>query len=211
MFGTHDLALFVVSCVLLNITPGADTLFVATRSASQGLKAGVAAALGIGSGCLVHVLAAAVGLSAVLAASSWAFTLMKYVGAAYLVYIGLSFLFKKDKPAAASAAQTPAITATPLPLVWRQGFLTNVLNPKVALFFLAFMPQFIDAAAPQKALAFVLLGAIFTCTGTLWCICVAWLSARLRSLQVGRGVVRWLERVVGGLFVALGIRLAVTD
>ena len=158
MLGIHDLWLFVASGLLLNLTPGADTLFIATRSAALGWRFGVAAALGICTGCLVHVLAAALGLSAILATSPLAFTVVKWVGAAYLVYMGLNLLLQRQQAGQAPRALAPAAWSS----VFVQGFLTNVLNPKVALFFLAFVPQFIAPAAPQKALAFLVLGGIFT-------------------------------------------------
>lgn len=207
MPGIHDLPLFIISGLLLNITPGADSLYIATRSASQGMKAGVAAALGIGAGCFVHIFAAALGLSAILAASSTAFAVVKYAGAAYLVYIGISML--RSRPAAA-ATGTIAVPAAPLRSIFAQGFLTNVLNPKVALFFLAFVPQFIVPAAPDKALAFVVLGTIFNFNGTLWNLGLAWAAARVGSFSASRRLGAWLSRAVGGLFVLLGIRLALS-
>jgi threonine/homoserine/homoserine lactone efflux protein len=206
MLGIHDLPLFIVSGLLLNITPGSDSLYIATRSSTQGLKAGVAAALGIGAGCYVHILAAALGLSAILAASSAAFTVVKYAGAAYLIYVGISML-----RASAGAAQVAgSIPAAPLRTVFTQGFMTNVLNPKVALFFLAFVPQFIAPDAPHKALAFIVLGTIFNFNGTLWCLFLAWISARVGSMGASRRAAAWLNRTVGALFVLLGIRLALS-
>lgn len=206
MFGIHDLPLFIVSGLLLNITPGADSLYIATRSAAHGFKAGVAAALGIGAGCFVHIFAAALGLSALLAASSMAFTVVKYVGAAYLVYIGLSMLLARSASTSSAGTLPPAT----LRAVFAQGFLTNVLNPKVALFFLAFVPQFIDPAAPQKALAFILLGAIFNFNGTLWCLFLAWTAARVGATGIARRTGAWLNRIVGVLFLGLGVRLALS-
>lgn len=206
MLGTHDLALFVVSGLLLNITPGADSLYIATRSITQGVKAGVVAALGIGLGCYVHIFAAALGLSAVLATSAAAFTFVKLVGAAYLVYVGLSLL--RTRPALAQSLGT--VVAAPLRTVFTQGFLTNVLNPKVALFFLAFVPQFIDPSAPHKPLAFIFLGVIFNFNSTLWCLFLAWAAARLGSFRVGRHTATWLGRSVGAVFIYLGVRLALT-
>lgn len=204
MLGIHDLPLFIISGLLLNITPGADSLYIATRSASQGVKAGIAAALGIGAGCFVHIFAAALGLSAILAASSTAFAVVKYAGAAYLVYVGISML--RSKPASAQAVG--GLPAAPLRTIFAQGFLTNVLNPKVALFFLAFVPQFIEPSAPSKALAFIVLGTIFNFNGTLWCLFLAWATARVGAMRTSRRAAAWLGRVVGGLFVLLGIRLA---
>lgn len=202
MFGTHDLALFVLSGFLLNLTPGADCLFIAMRSASQGFRAGVAASLGVCSGCFVHVMAAALGLSAILATSALAFTLVKLLGAAYLIYIGASLLFRR-----AVAAPAPSAPAQPAS-VFRQGFLTNVLNPKMALFFLAFVPQFIDPAAPSKALAFIFLGTIFTANSAIYCLILAWCVSRAALLGMGRQAGQWLGRIAGGIFVALGLHLA---
>lgn len=206
MLGTHDLALFIASGLLLNITPGADSLYIATRSMTQGLRGGVAAALGIGLGCFVHIFAAALGLSAVLATSATAFTVIKFAGAAYLVYVGLSLL--RTRPATAQSLGTVPVAS--VRTVFAQGFLTNILNPKVALFFLAFVPQFIDPSAPNKPLAFLFLGFIFNFNGILWCLFLAWLTARAGSLGVGRRTTTWLSRSVGLLFVFLGVRLALT-
>lgn len=207
MFGTQDLALFIVSGLLLNIAPGPDSILVMTRSATQGFKAGSAAALGIGAGVFVHVGAAALGVSALLAASAWGFTLLKWVGAAYLVYMGLAMLLSRAKTAGPSAA-------VPTPRPWRalfaQGFLTNALNPKVALFFLAFVPQFIAPGAPNKAQAFVALGLIFNVGGMLWCHALALFTARAsRRFKPGGRMALWLNRLIGGLFVSFGVKLAV--
>jgi len=168
MFGTHDLALFVVSGLLLNIAPGVDFLYVLSRSASRGMLAGVWAALGIGLGCFVHISFAALGLSALLASSAIAFTAVKWVGAAYLIYIGLSMLRQRGGLTLALSNNGDASLGAAdshVRIFW-QGFLTNVLNPKVALFFLAFVPQFIEASSATKVQAFLLLGTIFNTTGT---------------------------------------------
>ncbi|THF60635.1 LysE family translocator [Pseudothauera rhizosphaerae] len=206
MLGTHDLPLFILSGILLNITPGADSLYIATRSATQGVRAGIAAALGISAGCYVHICAAAFGLSALLATSSAAFTAVKFAGAAYLVYVGLSLLLR-SRPASAQAG-TALPPAASLRTVFAQGLLTNVLNPKVALFFLAFVPQFIEPSAPDKALAFIFLGTLFSFNGTLWCLFLAWASARIGALGSGSRAAVWLNRSVGAVFVYLGVRLA---
>ena len=204
MLGTHDLLLFIGSGLLLNITPGPDTLYVVGRSTTQGLRAGIVAALGIGAGTLVHISAAAFGLSAILAASAGAFTAIKLVGAAYLVYVGLSLAFSSSTPLDA----TPLAPAS-LGTVFMQGFLTNVLNPKVALFFLAFLPQFVESDAANKALAFLFLGLVFNVNGTLWNLFVAWSAARVTAgLRQRAAALKWFNRCVGGIFVALGIRLA---
>lgn len=207
MFGIHDLTLFIVSGLLLNLMPGPDSLLVMARSASQGWRAGSVATFGIGAGIMVHVLAAAIGLSALLATSATAFGIVKWAGAAYIIWVGIGLL--RSRAGAAARAQTLA----PLPYrtIFFQGFLTNVLNPKVAIFFLAFVPQFIAADAPGKALAFVVLGCIFNLNGMLWChalsLFTAFASARL---QLKPGASAWLKRGAGGLFVGLGLKLALS-
>jgi len=207
MLGTHDLLLFVGSGLLLNVTPGPDTLYIVGRGTTQGLRAGVVAALGIGAGTLVHISAAAFGLSAILAASAGAFTAIKLIGAAYLVYVGLSLAFSSSTPLNQTGT-TPLATAS-LGTVFMQGFLTNVLNPKVALFFLAFLPQFVEADAANKPLAFLFLGLVFNVNGTLWNLFIAWSAARMSAgLRQRAAALKWFNRCVGGIFVALGIRLA---
>ena len=206
MTGIHDLWLFVLSGLLLNIAPGPDSLYVITRGATQGARAGVVAAFGIGAGCCVHVVAAAAGLSALLAASATAFMVVKVLGAAYLVWIGVGML--RARPVGAGA-ERPAPRPAQLRTVFAQGFLTNVLNPKVALFFLAFVPQFITPDAPSKPLAFLVLGAIFDVNGVLWLFVLAFTSAFAGArLQPGAAVARWLNRTMGALFLGLGVRLA---
>lgn len=201
MLGTQDLAVFVVAGLLLNVTPGPDTLYIVGRSSTQGLRAGVAAALGVGAGILVHISAAAVGLSALFAASATAFTVLKLAGAAYLVYVGISLM-------RTSAAGVPVLQAAGLRAVFIQGFWTNVLNPKVALFFLAFLPQFVDPATAHKTLALLFLGLVFNVNGTLWNVFVAWSAAHVgRALVPGRAGA-WFNRAVGAIFVVLGVRLA---
>ena len=207
MFGIHDLTLFVVSGLLLNIMPGPDSLLIMTRSATQGWRAGSAAALGIGTGTFVHIFAAALGLSAILATSAAAFTVVKLAGAAYILYLAVGMLLSKR---AGDGVEKPlAIAPLPLRRIYAQGILTNVLNPKVALFFLAFVPQFIDANAPHKAVAFLILGAIFNINGMLWCHALALFTAQARArLKLNPAVTLWLNRATGGLFVWLGVKLA---
>jgi threonine/homoserine/homoserine lactone efflux protein len=207
VFGTHDLWLFVFSGLLLNITPGPDTLYIIGRSSTQGWPAGAVAALGIGGGTLVHICAAALGLSAILAASATAFTLVKYVGAAYLLYVGVSLI--RSANAKVSAPDAAAVRRASMRSIFMQGFLTNVLNPKVALFFLAFLPQFVAADAASKPLAFLFLGAVFNFNGTLWNLLVGWSAARLSGRLAPSAIFKaWFNRCVGGLFIFIGIRLA---
>jgi len=207
MLGIHDLWLFIISGLILNVTPGPDTAYIVGRSAQFGWRGGAAAALGIGAGCLVHVFACAIGLSALLTAPATAFTLVKWAGAAYLCFIGVRMLLTRTS----EAARAPVLrdSAASLSKVFWQGALTNVLNPKVALFFLAFLPQFVDAEAPHKALAFLALGLIFIFNGTLWCLGVAAFAARTaRHVRQSGTAMRWINHALGGMFVYLGARIA---
>jgi len=208
MLGIHDYGLFVATGVLLNLTPGQDTFFVLGRSIAQGRRVGVASALGIGAGALAHSAAAALGLSAVLATSASAFLLVKLVGAVYLIYLGVRMLTTRATPleATGGAEHSGAWAA------FRQGVLSNVLNPKVALFFLALMPQFVSPNSSEKVAAFALLGLTFVTTGTLWCIVLALAAARMRAFFRDRpGVLTGVYRAAGLLFVLLGVRLAVSE
>ena len=209
----HQLLLFVLAGWLLNLTPGPDVLYIVTRALKNGLRAGLVAGLGIAAGCLVHVGAAAVGVGALLAASSTAFTLLKWAGAAYLLWLGLRLLLARGDGALAAVARDAApVRAAPLREVFLGGFWTNVLNPKVAIFFLAFVPQFIAPGTEHKALAFVLLGALFTVNAipvnALWALAAAWLVRRVGAVQRG---MHWLDRAAGLLFIGFGVRLALTD
>jgi threonine/homoserine/homoserine lactone efflux protein len=209
MFGIENLWLFIISGLLLNISPGPDTVLIVSRSASQGWRAGLVAVAGIGTGVCVHIFAAALGVSALLATSATAFTLVKLAGAAYLLYLGAKMLLAKS--AAQGVIARPVSTAS-FRTIFLQGFVTNVLNPKVALFFLAFVPQFIAVDAANKALAFVILGFIFNLNGMLWCVCLA-ISAGLagQKMQVSSGVAELLNKGIGALFVALGVKLALAE
>lgn len=206
MLGIHDLGLFVISGLLLNITPGPDTAYVVGRSVQFGWRGGAIAALGIACGCLVHVAATAIGLSALLAASSTAFTLIKWIGAAYLCYMGIRMLIGAG---AAPAAAPVDVGSVALRSVFWQGALTNVLNPKIALFFLAFLPQFVAAESSNKALAFVLLGVLFSINGTLWNLGVAMVAAKTaHRVREARRSVAWINRTLGAMFIYLGVRVA---
>jgi threonine/homoserine/homoserine lactone efflux protein len=201
----HDYWLFVATGVLLNLTPGQDTFYILGRSLAEGTRNGVASALGITVGSLLHTALAALGLSAVLATSSSAFTVVKLLGAAYLIYLGIGMLTS----ATSTEPATPRARSAGVLGAFRAGVLTNVLNPKVALFFLALMPQFIEPSSDTKVLAFVALGLTFVATGTVWCLILAIAAGRLRDLFVRHpSAWRSLSRVAGGLFILLGVRLA---
>lgn len=206
MYGVHDFDLYVGTCMLLNLTPGQDTFYILGRSMAQGRSAGMASVLGISSGALVHSLAAALGLSAVVAASATAFTVIKFAGAAYLIWLGIRMLLSPKQDNALVSQAPPAAS---FGKVYRQGLLTNVLNPKVALFFLAFVPQFIAKDSGNPFAAFIVLGLTFVTTGTIWCFFLALFAASLgRHLRERPGFGTWLNRTAGALFVLLGLRLA---
>ncbi len=205
MLGIHDYWLFVASGVLLNLTPGQDTFYILGRSLTEGTRSGVASALGITVGSLFHTVMAAVGLSAVLATSASAFTVVKLLGAAYLIYLGVRMLL------AAQMVEQRRLRGTGTLGSFRDGILTNVFNPKVALFFLALMPQFIEPGSNTKVAAFIALGLTFVASGTVWCLILAVAAGKLRGFfeRHARG---WkaVSQVAGSLFVLLGLRLAVS-
>lgn len=207
MLGTQNLLLFVASGILLNLTPGQDTLYILGRSIAQGRRAGVLSVLGITSGSFVHTVAAAFGLSAILATSATAFLIVKMAGAAYLTCLGLRMLFHRS-----SDTEHPVDFAREGHwAIYRAGFLTNLLNPKVALFFMAFLPQFVAPAADSKMWAFLFLGGLFMSTGTIWCLVLAWFaSAMSRRLRENPSTGSRLKRASGALFVGLGVKLAVS-
>lgn len=209
MFETINLTMFIAAGLLLNITPGADVLYITTRGASQGMKAGVVAALGIGAGGLVHIAFAAFGLSAVLATSALVFTAIKLAGAVYLVYLGISTLLSlRHKTTTPQAIAIKTLTTS---RIFRQAILVNVLNPKVALFFLAFLPQFVSPQASHPALAFLFLGCLFNINGTIVNICFAACSAKIAGKFKPYDLLsKVLKTSVGVLFLWLGIRLAVS-
>jgi threonine/homoserine/homoserine lactone efflux protein len=205
MLGIHDYWLFVATGVLLNLTPGQDTLYILGRSIAQGRQIGVASALGISAGSVVHTLGAALGLSAVLATSASAFVVLKVIGAAYLVYLGVRMLMART----AALGSTDIAGLVDVWTAFRQGMLTNILNPKVALFFLALMPQFIEPDSPTKVGAFLVLGLTFLTTGTVWCLVLALGASRVRSFFTDRPrALQGFSRASGALFIFLGLRLA---
>jgi len=207
MFGIHDFGLFLAAGVLLNLTPGPDTVYILGRSIAQGREAGVASALGICVGSIFHTCAAALGLSAILATSSVAFVAIKLLGGAYLIFLGIKLLLDRRRELSLPFNFRQRTSAA----AFRQGVLTNVLNPKVALFFLAFLPQFIDPATNNKILAFVTLGFTFVTTGTIWCLILAWFASSFSDrLRASETVGQWVNRAIGALFIFLGARLAAT-
>jgi threonine/homoserine/homoserine lactone efflux protein len=207
LFGISNFGLFFVAVLLLNATPGPDTAYIVGRSVAQGRSAGLMSALGISVGCCVHALASALGLSAILAASATAFMLIKLAGGAYLIYLGIRMALAK--PVAVTSAAKEDVRS--LRTIFWQAMITNVLNPKVILFFLAFIPQFVRTDAPQKTVAFLLLGVMFAAISMCWNSGTAFLAGTLARRARRNSKLRlWLERMVGSAFIALGAKLALT-
>ena len=205
MFGIHDFGLFLAAGILLNLTPGPDTAYILGRTIAQGREAGIASALGICVGSIFHTCAAALGLSAILATSALAFVAIKLLGGAYLIFLGIKMLLDRRK----HLSLPTNFRRRTIAAAFRQGVFTNILNPKVALFFLAFLPQFIDPASNMKVLAFLALGLTFVTTGTIWCLVLAWFASVFSErLRGNEAIEQWLNRAAGALFVFLGLRLA---
>ena len=209
MTGILHFETFLLTGILLNITPGNDTIFILSRSIAQGRKAGIVSALGIGTGSIVHTLLAAFGLSLIIAESILIFNMIKYAGAAYIIYIGWKMLFGKsqmntDLPASNKSANYVKI--------YRDGIITNVLNPKVALFFIAFLPQFIDPNLRNTMLPFLTLGITFITTGTVWCLILAvFASAFFIKLKDNKRISVYINKFCGITLIGLGIKVALTE
>lgn len=209
MLGIHHYWLFIATAVLLIITPGQDTFFILGRSLSGGRSAGIAAALGVSAGTVVHTILAALGLSALLATSPNAFMAVKLAGAAYLIYIGVRALLSKASGIPGEAGEGGRDARHANRAAFRQGVLTNLLNPKVALFFLALLPQFIESGSANKVGAFLALGLSFVTLGVAWCVMLAIAAASLRGLFLRRpSMATLLDKFAGAVFIGLGIKLA---
>jgi RhtB (resistance to homoserine/threonine) family protein len=206
MFGIENYIGFIAAGILLNITPGADTMYILTRSVAQGKRAGVVSVLGISSGLIVHVVSAACGLSILLKTSATLFTAIKWVGAGYLVFLGFQML----RQSATVLAQNPD-SGEPMRLgkIYRQGIITNVLNPKVALFFLSFLPQFVRPESAHSFMPFLVLGSTFLITGTAWCLFLAYAASMMTAgLRRHSRAGKFLHKLSGLVFVGLGLQLA---
>ena len=200
--------MFALTGLLLNLTPGSDMLYIIARSSGQGTKAGVISALGVGAGCLFHILAAVVGLSALIAQSVFAFNIIKYIGAAYLVYLGLKSILNAKR---SFEVKHPLKPLSRNKIFW-QGVLTNMLNPKVALFFLALLPQFITVHKGNTSLQILFLGAWFNVVGTIVNILVAVLFGSVgRWLLKFPYFVHWQERITGIFLIGIGIKVALSS
>jgi len=205
MFGIHDFTLFIRPGIFQNPTPAPDTVYILGRSFPQGRAAGVASPFEISVGSFFHPCPAAWGLSAILATSALAFGTIKLLGSAYLIFLGIKMILDRRKQLSLPSNFRRRTTIA----AFRQGILTNILNPKVALFFLAFLPQFIDPASSAKIAAFIALGLTFVTTGTIWCLILAWFASVFsKRLRENETIAQWLNRTAGALFVFLGLRLA---
>jgi RhtB (resistance to homoserine/threonine) family protein len=205
MFGIENYLIFIVSGIILNITPGNDTIYILTRSIAQGRKAGVISALGIGTGCLVHTIMASFGLSVILSKSILLFDVIKYIGAVYLVYIGIRTIVSKNNPFNHQANIENSIDYKQ---IYKQGFLTNLFNPKVALFFLSFLPQFINTKVNNTPVPFLILGITFLTTGTIWCLLLAYSFSFLsKILRENNKISTIMHRLCGVIFIGLGVKL----
>nr|WP_321458209.1 LysE family translocator [uncultured Cohaesibacter sp.] len=205
--------LFLFACLMLNVAPGPDLIFILSRTLAHGRKIGFAASVGVCSGALVHVMAAALGVSAILATSATAFMLVKYIGAAYLVWLGIKGLLSRDSVLPIEGKKKAGVTVWS---VYRQGVLVDVLNPKAALFFMAFLPQFIphdgSLSAHQILFDTILLGVTVIVMGLAVEAVYILMAAPLGSyLRRNKSVARWIDRTVGSLLIGLGAKLALTE
>lgn len=203
MFGITHYELFITMGIMLNIAPGSDTIYILSRSISQGQRAGIYSVLGISSGCAVHTLLSALGLSIILAQSEVAFNVLKVAGALYLGYLGIVSILSKNNLLLAIDDQGMSNRK-----IYLQGLLTNVLNPKVALFFLSFLPQFVDPQNTYGIMPFVLLGLTFFVTGTCWCLLLVYFSSgATKFLRERQSVADNMNKICGGLYLLLGAKL----
>lgn len=207
MFGIENYTGFIIAAVILNLTPGTDTFYVLTRCVAQGRQAGLVSVAGIMTGCVVHVLCTAFGLSVILSTSVFAFNLIKWTGALYLICLGIKTLSNRStafEPMGQAHTRSRKLIG-----VYRQGILTNVLNPKVALFFLSFLPQFIHTDKASGPVPFLILGATFLCTSTIWLLILAGAAGRMtKTLRENRRIENYLQKISGMVFIAFGLKLA---
>jgi len=205
MYGIENYLGFILSGIILNLTPGADTLYILTRSISQGRRAGVYSVFGITTGSMIHTTFEAFGLSIVLAQSALAFNIIKYAGVAYLVYLGIKMIIEKSN---IFDNDSQVIEKTDLFKIYRQGLMTNVLNPKVALFFLSLLPQFINPHYANGPVPFLILGLTFMTTGTIWCLILAYSASYItKTLRDNDRIGKIMQKISGMIFIGLGIKI----
>ncbi|HHK5552213.1 homoserine lactone transporter [Bacillus anthracis] len=205
MYGIINYEVFLLTGILLNLIPGADTMYIVGRSISQGRKAGVYSVFGIITGSLVHTLLVAFGLSIILTKSIVLFNIIKVIGVIYLVYLGIKMILDKTNVAFQASSNKLNIRK-----IYIQGLLTSLTNPKVSLFFIAFLPQFIDTKA-SGPMPFIILGLTFTVTGLLWCLVVAYFSSYVtKKLRGNQKVGMILNKITGLIFIGMGLKLLQT-
>lgn len=208
MSGIINFLPFLMACVLLALTPGSDTMYILGRSIAGGRRTGTISVLGTASGLVIHTLLAAFGLSVLIQQSEVAFMVIKYAGAMYLIYLGVRSILSRQRQVLEPSAQVPYRAHR----VYWSGMATNILNPKISLFFLAFLPQFIAPGYDHPLVGLLILGLTFTIIGSAWGMVIAWFSATLsRHFRQNPRIKVWLDRVSGGLFIALGGKLALTE
>jgi RhtB (resistance to homoserine/threonine) family protein len=209
MTGITNFGTFLITGILLNLTPGNDTIFILTKSIGQGRKAGIISALGIGTGSIFHTILAAFGLSVIIAKSILLFNIIKYAGVVYLFYLGYKMLTDKSQLDTNKLEINYSIDYWK---IYRDGIFTNILNPKVALFFIAFLPQFIDTSVSNSVLPFLTLGTTFIMTGTIWCLFLAIFSSVIfNRLKNNKKVANYINKICGLALIGLGIKVALTD
>ena len=205
MSGIENFLGFLLAGIVMNLTPGADSIYIITRSIAQGKKAGIYSVLGIGSGAIIHIILAAFGLSVLLAKSILLFNIVKWTGAAYLIYLGVRMFIDKSN---LFDSQKTEFKKVDLWKIYRQGFLTNVLNPKVAIFFLSLLPQFIKPEYVNSAIPFLILGGTFLLTGTIWCLFLAYAASLMtQTFRSNDRIGRIMKKVSGSVFIGLGLQL----
>jgi threonine/homoserine/homoserine lactone efflux protein len=208
MFAWTDLATYVAVVALLFLIPGPAVLLTLARSISGGPRAGIATGFGIAAGDAVHTLMAVIGLSAILMTSALAFDIVKYLGAAYLIYLGVRSMLER----AGGGFDLPSVKPLSGAIVFRQAFLTEILNPKTALFFLSFLPQFVDPARGAVSLQLLVLGAIFVVMSMAYTSLLAWAAGAFAGfLKRNEAIARWQNKVVGGIYIGLGLQLAMQE
>jgi len=209
MTGIVHFETFLLAGILLNLTPGNDTIFILTKSIGQGKKAGIISTLGIATGSVGHTILAAFGLSIIIAKSILIFNIIKYLGAAYLFYMGYKMLTNRTQLNTDGIIETKSVNYLK---IYRDGFFTNILNPKVALFFIAFLPQFIDPTFRNTVFPFLLLGTTFITTGTIWCLILAiFASSIFAKLKSNKKVSTYINKICGLTLIGLGIKVALID
>ncbi len=204
--GIENFLTFIITALLFIMTPGIDTIFVLNKSIAQGKKAGIYSTLGINAGVLVHTLFAAMGLSIIIAKSATAFMIIKYLGALYLIYLGVKkIIAKKDNPAVDIKDDMHKSSFQN----FTSGLLTNTLNPKVALFFLAFFPQFISPELMNSPLPFLVLGTTYAIIGIVWFVLLT-LFASIFSGRITSNpkIMQRIDKVSGGIFILMGLKIA---